>query len=835
MDQQTGISILLFVIFSLFAGALLRHLLRNVSFPYTIALLLLGLAVGMLQRGGALPDSLDFYGQSLPMVAEIDPHLIMFLFLPTLIFESAFAMEVHLFRRAFLQIVILAVPGLLVSTVLTALIAKTLFPWDWSWPTAFLFGSLISATDPVAVVALLKELSSRKRLETLLEGESLLNDGTAIILFALFYQLIVTEGPQVTGWPLFPLIAWQFTWGVCLGLLVGITFALLTIFLIGKVFKDAMVEITLSVAGAYFAFIAAEALFHVSGVVAVVAYALLLTGIGRTKISPEISEFLHHFWEMMAYIANTLIFLLVGIIIAMRVRLDSPAAWQTLLLLFGAILLIRAISICLFLPLLQRIGLGLTKEKTAVLIWGGLRGAVALAMALTLAQDKRIPAELGDQILFLTAGIVVLTLLINGTTMPMVLRMLGLNKLPPAKQATVDRATVLIRNELLALLPKLRKNAFFQDADWLTIHTMIDQGVPETRTDKKSGQAATERELEWEFKRRLLEAERKSYWTQFHQGLLGGTATHFLIDAVEKALDEIPTIAPRPLLFTLWEIPPLIRYLEKIPFIRKMAVKGSFDRLALGYDVARGFIHAQDTNLGLIEQLAPSAMAAAAVRKEILINKKDTYDRIEQLRRSFPEVITALQTLAASQSLLNRRRRVIEKLIETGLLDTAEAGTMLKSMDEYQKTLRNVPIRIEIPEPRDFIKLVVWLDNVAPAVCERLLSAMDIRLYAGGEMLRHRGDSDGSLTVIFRGSVEIRRIGQNEDVVEDVLGPGTVLGIHALLDDCKEEYSVQARGFVEALRFNGTTMRQLIKEDHALAGNLRNVLLERMPKQIDVP
>ena len=119
------------------------------------------------------------------LLADIEPHLILLLFLPTLIFESAFGLETHLFKRMFSQIAILAVPGLLVTTTLTAALVYYLFPWSWSWAVCFLFGALISATDPVAVVALLKEVSSRKRLETLIEGESLLNDGTAIVLFTL--------------------------------------------------------------------------------------------------------------------------------------------------------------------------------------------------------------------------------------------------------------------------------------------------------------------------------------------------------------------------------------------------------------------------------------------------------------------------------------------------------------------------------------------------------------------------------------------------------------------------------------------------------------------------
>ena len=121
--------------------------------------------------------------QGLDQLTRIEPHLLLFLFLPTLIFESAFAMETHLFRRLANQIALLAIPVLVVAVLLTALLLRWLLPWEWSWPLCLLFGALISATDPVAVVALLKEVSSRKRLETLIDGESLLNDGTAIVLF----------------------------------------------------------------------------------------------------------------------------------------------------------------------------------------------------------------------------------------------------------------------------------------------------------------------------------------------------------------------------------------------------------------------------------------------------------------------------------------------------------------------------------------------------------------------------------------------------------------------------------------------------------------------------
>ncbi len=449
MHYEAGILVLIFVVLALVIGAFLRDILKNTPIPYSVALLVVGLALGLIQRSGFFDEYLPILDHTLHMVAGINPHLILWLFLPTLIFESAFALEVHLFRRIFSQIALLAVPGLMVATCLTAVFVKYVFPWNWSWPLCFMFGALISATDPVAVVALLKELSSRKRLETLIEGESLFNDGTAIVFFTLFLGLVVA--PEAAD--LSPLmISWEFFRVVFLGLLIGVVLGGIAIIWVGRVFNDPMIEITLSVVAAYLTFMLAESV-HASGVVAVVVFALMFASIGRTKVSPEVSGFLHHFWEMMAHMANTIIFLLVGTLIAGRVRLDDMDAWIALGLLYISLQFIRAFSVVLFMPLLKRIGIGINKEKASVLIWGGLRGAVSLALALTVAQNDLIPKEIGDQILFLCAGIVVLTMLINGGSMGWLLKKLKLDRLPDAKQATVDKVSGEVSKTLSGLLP----------------------------------------------------------------------------------------------------------------------------------------------------------------------------------------------------------------------------------------------------------------------------------------------------------------------------------------------------------------------------------------------
>ena len=255
MEHSTGLLVLMYVIGSIIIGSLTMISIKSMKLPYTVALLIIGLGLGGLERSGFFLTFMPMVSDSINLISDIDPHLFLFVFLPTLIFESAYSLEVHLFKRIFSQIATLAVPGLIVSTIATAVLVKYLFPWDWSWELCLMFGALISATDPVAVVALLKEVSSRKRLETLIEGESLLNDGTAIVLFTLFYGMVLSSG---NGSFDFLGVVGEFSFVVMLGLAIGIILGYLAILLISKVFNEPLVEISLSVGVAYLVFFIAE-------------------------------------------------------------------------------------------------------------------------------------------------------------------------------------------------------------------------------------------------------------------------------------------------------------------------------------------------------------------------------------------------------------------------------------------------------------------------------------------------------------------------------------------------------------------------------------------------
>jgi NhaP-type Na+/H+ or K+/H+ antiporter len=671
-----GILILMFVTGALLLGALLRAGMRNSPLPYTVVMLLAGIAFAVADRAGWFGSgTLDaVFGR----IATVDPHLILFLFLPILIFQSAYSTEPHLFFRIAPQTALLAVAGLIISMLLTAAAAAWLLPW--SFGVALLFGALISATDPVAVVALLREKSSRKRLETLVEGESLLNDGTAIVFFGLFYGFALGSVTEVA-----PLgVIGGFLRVVTAGLFIGIGVGWLTLQVIGRIFNQPLTEISLSISAAYLTFFIAETL-HVSGVMSLVALALTFATLGKTRISPEVSHFLHQFWEMMAYVANTLIFLIVGIVIAVNATPDSPQLWFTLGLLYLVLIAIRALAVWSLAPILARIGVGFTREKGAVLVWGGLRGAISLSLALSLAQDPDIPEALRHQILFLTAGIVVLTIVINGSTIEWLLHRLSLDRLPPAKEASVRKARESLAVQMAAYLSRIRNSPFFQQVPIERLEALIDNPCADP---------GCARELNTEdgtvaFMRRLLEIERSGYWHQFEEGYIGRQAARLLSESVEQALDNRPLIAPRSALESILTVAAPPAWLRRLPVMGKSVDTWVFTRLSLGYDVARGFVEAQEEVRRHLEELAPSPEAAAQAEAMLDQNCSRAHAFTRHITSRYPDLVRSLQTRSAKRLLLNHERSLIWKMHDEGILEDSEAHHLIETIETEMARMRD--------------------------------------------------------------------------------------------------------------------------------------------------
>lgn len=374
---------------------------RRVNVPYSVALVLVGLAVSIVAPRSDL---------------EISPELVLVVLLPGLVFEAAYQMDVRELRRSFGWVVVLAAPGVLVSAAIVAVVLHLAsgLPLE----VAFVVGAIVSATDPVAVVATVRRLRSPVRLRTLVEAESLFNDGTAIVVFFIALNAI---GGTVS--PADALVSFAAT--VLVSAAVGGLAGFAASQVIARV-DDHLVELTISVVLAYGTYLVADEL-HESGVIATVVAGAVLGSYGRQiGMRKRTEDALDLVWEFLAFIMSALVFLLIGLATSVG---DLSAALPAIAWGVVAILVGRAIVIYGLLGIPAR--LAASRAGTAaiprtwlhVLFWAGLRGAVAMALALSL--PERFPQrELVQGIVF---GIVLFTLLVQGTTAGWVVRRLGVD------------------------------------------------------------------------------------------------------------------------------------------------------------------------------------------------------------------------------------------------------------------------------------------------------------------------------------------------------------------------------------------------------------------------
>ena len=697
--HKTDTAPLLFIILAIIIGVATRHFVKRSPFPFTVLLLIIGLALGVINRLGFLGEfhifdfNLGFtaISKSIDFAANMDPHMLLFIFLPILIFEASYAMDLHTFKKTSTNAILLAVPGILVALGLTAVLAMGLKYagvglGSWNWPLALMFGAIVSATDPVAVVALLKELGASKKLGTLIEGESLLNDGTAIVLFMVFFLGIT--GDATDGSPIL-----EFFRVAVGGLFIGGLFGFIVLRWIRNVFNDALVETSLVIAAAYLTFYVAEHTFQVSGVLGLVALGLIIGGVGRSRISPQVEHFMHEFWELAGFIANCLIFLIVGIVVAER-SIFSLNDFLLLGIFYIGIHVVRAIVIFLLYPLMNRSGYGLQKSEAIVVWFGALRGAIGLALALIVAgvDDQFISKEIKDQFLFFTAGIVTLTLLVNASTIKYIVSALGLTKVSPAKAQMLTNARDYLYESSKNQIERLKTDRYIKKSDWDAVHKYLPSAAEVIETE---GVAETESIAE--LRKRFLEAEKSSYWHQFRDGLLGAEAVKILSDNISHLLDlgGKEGLDERKDLEESWAVPSILAKIKGYPIIGNMAKDWYLERMSLSYDCAVSFVMAQEESLRLVESMSISGkedkVALEKIENEINGNRIEGQTFIRNLRKQYPGVYKAVSTTQAIRSLLNYESKTIERLQKRGRIDSGEAARMMGEIDKRNKLLQKHP------------------------------------------------------------------------------------------------------------------------------------------------
>jgi CPA1 family monovalent cation:H+ antiporter len=415
---MTTAQIIEFLLGLLIAASIIALVTSRLKLPYTIALVIGGFAIDLFH----IPIMERFGAEGGPQHL-LTPEVIFILFLPALLFEAGININVRHLRESLVPISLLAVAGVLAATATTGLAVY----WFVGLPlgVALLFGALISATDPISVLALFKDMGVAKRLSVIVEGESLFNDGTAVVVFQ-----ILLAGAAVGSLNLGQGVARFFmvvVGGGALGLALGYIASKVT-----ERVDDPRIEITLTTILAYGSYLMAEHL-HVSGVIATVAAGLMVGNFGaEIGMSPRTRVALWSFWEYLAFVINSLVFLLIGIEVHV---VDLLGNWKSIALAIAAVLVGRVLTVYGLTPLSNRLTEKIPAAWQHVLVWGGLHGGVSMALALSLSPE--FPHR--DQIMAMTFGVVAFSIIVQGLTVKPLIRLLGIGT---GRESDYDRAKV---------------------------------------------------------------------------------------------------------------------------------------------------------------------------------------------------------------------------------------------------------------------------------------------------------------------------------------------------------------------------------------------------------
>ena len=734
-------------------AAVIYLVARRLKLQFPVTLVLVGLALGELARRA-------------PVLApvgrlELTPEVVTFILLPALIFQAALSLDTRLLLRHGLPVLALAVPSVIVSF---ALVGMGLH-WAIGLPlgAALLFGALVSATDSTAAVAVFREMGGPTRLNVVMEGENLFNDATAILVFWMTAGFLGLAGsaPAAGGAELVLPAALTFLANFFGGLLLGWAFGVAFGKLIEQIHEEESIQILLTMVAAYLAFLVGELLLGVSGVMAAVGAGLTLSGWGRTKFSPNALEFLERYWSYVAFVASSLAFLLVGITIDVA---SLGASLVPILWAIAVAVLARAVSIFGLFPVVNRLP-GVEHADLryqTVIVWGGLRGAVPLVLAMSLPESFAWRGLLLD----LSIGVVLFSLLVQGTTLKALIRWFGLHEPSLSEAYLRDEGLLSAKHRARQRIGELRSAGFFSEGVMGELDTRYADEERALRGKievlRQQGLLGSREELKL-FKRQYMLMEKRAYLDLFNRGQLSEKVLKGLQHSIELQLDYLRAgqVLPSWTIHTALRLrlgEAVFRVLDGLfpghPLVQRVRLNHIADR----YEEHWGRMLATERILEELRRLEREGGRADLLPELMEVYTRwhaNAKGRLDSIVEQFPEYATKVQELMAARLCIQAEDDVVGELERLQILPDREARAMRRELREKLGRLRHKPIEELRPRLRELLGRVPLFQGLPEDEFERVVERLSPRTFLADEVILREGELGDALYLIGRGLVRV--------------------------------------------------------------------------------
>jgi NhaP-type Na+/H+ or K+/H+ antiporter len=798
MSETLGpaVHIILFCFISLLLSILAIETKKKFKVPVSPCLIFLGLLVRTLgEHIPGLTASVSLVDQQIGMVVQL-------VIIPALIFEAAFTTYWYNFKKQIVKIIIMATSVVLISTVLTAIVYKYILQYRCSWEEALIIGLILSATDHVALQTVFKDAHTNEKFEVILEGETLLNEVTVLVIYRVVSQSIGTSQSHLS---LFAFFIRYFFGGFCM----GAAFAGVMALLLRRIVNDFVQETNITIVTTYLLFwVCTNSSVSFSGASAVMVLGLFMSSYGKTLISPVVGKELEMVWKLISTNLQCIVFITAGMILETFFVVNSAFGlldYFFVLILFIFLRIIRAITVALHYPLLQYFGYRINLNEIVALTFAGMRGVISLAVSLIAFNDPALNNAFQNSILFFTINVVVLSIVIDASLLRYMLRRFKMDVLSPVQENILLGATTTIIKQTKKNMKTIAEKADSILVKWEEVEKIAGPRTILLEIMKKSAigkeilgefeDESAENLIEiynsrfnlsfevlmTEIRRRFFCILKSIYWYSFEVGECLSSSALLLINSCNKALDienqdmddwaeiEKSIYSQRKMDF--------YKKYQNTPFIGRIFRRLMYNTIIHAYDVAHTYIRAHYSAEAIMDSLDID------IDEDIVINvMEEAHSQIIKCQRfittfitdSYPEIISDVLTKMISFSMLFKQRKLVGKIYRQGGVKEQEYKHLINAVDS------NFELFTFMATPR-IPTLAEMLSNrfkkASREQIKRMLPFVLDKHYQPNSYIFSEGEKPSGVFLIFSGSVS-----EYGNALQHILTISNIAGAYCMVD-----------------------------------------------------